>query len=307
MTFDKTALKKYWTLNEAAQRLSEDSTESVSVGEVIGFVLDGHLPLVVSCPTGTRQYRGQGFAGSYITHPTVEAGVWDVELAGERGAPARQHLEHLRNPHVRLDGVQGAWITRPNDQHESGYDSRQLQPERFQTGIPATYPSAFPPGCVLGIRREALDALLAKEEAVKRQADWSGLTILFMTDHDVQVRFADTDPRNFKYTDMGFADGRDGSPAAAWPMLRTLADKDEGEPTYARIEVPEMKDRKTIELRMKEIRQNLRDFVEKHYPNYSIPPDSNPTPGHTDKRTRKGHYRAAFKVGLASNLRSSEQ
>jgi len=301
MTFDKSALKKYWTIDEVAQRLSENSDESVSREEVLGFALDGHLPLVVYCPTGTR-LNSNPFRPS-----AVEEGLWDVELEGGRGAPARQHLEHLRNPHVSLDGVQGAWIRRPNDQRESGYDSRQLQPERFQTGIPATYPSAFPPGCVLGIRREALDALLAKEEAVKRQADWSGLTILFMTDHDVQVRFADTDPRNFKYTDMGFADGRDGSPAAAWTMLRTLADKDEGEPTYARIEVPEMKDRKTIELRMKEIRQNLRDFVEKHYPNYSIPPDSNPTPGHTDKRTRKGHYRAAFKVGLASNLRSSEQ
>ena len=128
-----------------------------------------------------------------------------------------------------------------------------------------------------------------------------------MTDHDVQVRFADTNSRNFSYADMGFADGRTGAPALAWTMLQALADQDEGEPTCARIEVPEMKDRKTIELRMKEIRQNLRDFVEKHYPNYSIPPDSNPTPGHTDKRTKKGHYQTAFKVGLAPHLRPSVQ
>ena len=104
MTFDKTAFKKYWTLYEAAQRLSEDSTQGVSVEEIIGFVLDGHLPLVVYCPTGTRQSVPQGWGSSGLVRPTVE-GLWDVELEGERGAPARQHLEHLRNPDISLDRV----------------------------------------------------------------------------------------------------------------------------------------------------------------------------------------------------------
>ena len=101
MTFDKSALKKYWTIDEVAQRLSENSDESVSREEVLGFALDGHLPLVVYCPTGTRRHVTTWSA-------TVEEGLWDVELEGERGAPARRHLEHLRNPQVSLRGVRGA-------------------------------------------------------------------------------------------------------------------------------------------------------------------------------------------------------
>ena len=158
----------------------------------------------------------------------------------------------------------------------------------------------------MGVRREALDALLSKEEAVKKQAEWSDLTILFMTDHDVQVRFADAKAENFSYADMGFADGRKGGTTKAWDTLREFAERDKGEPTLARIEVS-FAERANLESRMKEIRQNLRGFLRKHYPNYSIPKDSYPTPHHMNKRTKTGYYETTFKVGLAPQLRSSEK
>ena len=304
MTFDKSALKKYWTIDEAAQRLSENSDESVSAKDVIGFVLDGHLPLVVYCPTGTRQPRlGSGFP---FSNPTVEEGLWDVELEGERGAPARQHLEHLRNTSVSLDGVKGAWVKRADDRFKSGYQYQQLEPLRFVSGIYPTYPSAFPRGCELGVRREALDALLSKEEAITKRAEWSALSILFMNDHTVQVHFADEPARNFNFSNMGFAHAYKGGPKEAWYFLQKFAENNEKQLGVGVIEVPYSKDRRTLESRAKEIRKALRDFVKKEWPGYDIPETSLPvsyrkyTPRDTESRVQPQmrRYETAFTIGL---------
>jgi len=133
MTFDESALKKYWTIDEAAQRLSENSDESVSREEVLGFALDGHLPLVLYCPTGRRRPTPSGWSGSGLKPPTIKAGLWGLVTEGERGAPARQQIEHERNWRVSVGDITGAWVERDGVQH-------QLEEVRYESGPEPTVP-----------------------------------------------------------------------------------------------------------------------------------------------------------------------
>ena len=154
MNFDKWAYKTFLTLGEAVDYLSAKSRESqdlmnpnrVRGADVLRFALDGDLPLVVDVPTGTEDGESR----------PIEAGLWILVMEGERGTPARRQIEHdyhvaAHLPEIKLDGVEGVWIARDGDQ-------RQLEPI-------ANGPSAIGAGCVLGVRREALDALLEKMPA----------------------------------------------------------------------------------------------------------------------------------------------
>ena len=153
MTFDKWASRTFLTIGEAVVYLSEKSGESQDFGnrnrrvraaDVLRFALDGSLPLAVDVPTLTQDLEGL----------IIEAGIWTLVMEGERATPARRQIEydyhvadHLSR--INIDGIEGAWIARDGVQ-------RQLEPI-------ANQPSAIGAGCVLGARREALDALLAEK------------------------------------------------------------------------------------------------------------------------------------------------
>ena len=149
MNFDMWAYKTFLTIDEAVDYLSAKSGESQDLmnptrilgADVLRFALDGKLRLVVDVPTGTEDGESR----------PIEAGLWDLVMEGERGTPGRQQVEHDHLPEIKLDGVEGAWIARDGAQ-------RQLEPI-------ANWPSAIGAGCVLGARREALDALLEKMPA----------------------------------------------------------------------------------------------------------------------------------------------
>jgi len=292
MTFDKKVFQKDWTFYEVALYLSQDSTERVSENDVIGFVLEGHLPLVVYCPTATREYKGSSFSGSYITHPTVEEGLWDVVLEGERGAPARQYLEHLRTPQV-CDAV-GAWISRPSATHKSGFDYRQLEP------VTGMFPLAFPAECVLGIRPQAIDAFLVKAQAnstaTTTEITWQDVRIRFLSLDSVQISVGNKELPPTTFVELGFENKKTRQGNLAWEKLREFA---QAEPT--RIALPPTKDmagwekatgdkkRMKLQNRIREINETLREaFARRGYviPDEPLPiilnkPDwcYEPTPG----------------------------
>lgn len=291
MTFDKWELKDFLTIDQAVDYLSVKGGQSqdlinpnrVRGVDVLRLALEGRLSLVVDVPTNTEDSEGR----------SIEAGLWDLPIE----QAAKQQIEYdwrLRDgsDSRNTDGIEGAWV-------ERGKDRRQLEPVRdFGSS------SAFGLGCILGVRKEALDALLGKKEAATQEAAWSDLTLL-MTDGalNAQVRFADAETRNFTYTEMGFEDSRNRGPKKAWFMLEFLAKQNEGAPTCKRYDIPKVELRKQVELRMKEIRNTLREFMNKNYPGYNIPSKSLPTEGHTDKKTKQGYYETTFKIGLPSNSR----
>ena len=149
MNFDKWASKTFLTIDEAVDYLSAKSRESQDLmnpnrirwADVLRFALDGDLPLVVDVPTGTEDGEGRA----------IEAGIWDLPLEGA----GRQQIEY--NWRVRaglapsgIVGITGAWLERDGVQ-------RQLEP------IVNRDPRRSVRGACWGVRREALDALLAEK------------------------------------------------------------------------------------------------------------------------------------------------
>jgi len=147
MTFDKWASKTFLTIHEAADYLSVKSGESqdglnpnrILGADVLRSALDGNLRLVVDVQTGTEDGEGR----------PIEAGLWDLPLEGA----GRQQVEYdwrlyASLSRINMDGIAGAVVERDGVQ-------RQLDPI-------ANLPSAIGAGCVLGVRREALDTLLKK-------------------------------------------------------------------------------------------------------------------------------------------------
>ena len=150
MTFDKWAGLEWLpfgdTIGKAVDYLSDKSGESqdglnpnrIRMADLYLFARQKQLPLVVKVPPGTKDGEGR----------PIEEGLWDLPMEGA----AKQQVEydyHVRAnlPSINMDGITGAWVERKGDR-------RQLAPKRRTR-------SAFSEGCVLAVRREALDALLA--------------------------------------------------------------------------------------------------------------------------------------------------
>ena len=304
MTFDKKVFEKDWTFYEVALYLSQDSTERVSENDVIGFVLDGHLPLVVYCPSGTRQTAPQGWGTSGLEHPRIEEGLWDVALEGERGEPARQYLEHLRANLVRDQRTAvGAWISRPSATHKSGFDYRQLEP------VTGMFPLAFPPECVLGIRPQAIDAFLVKAQenstATTTEITWQDVRIKFLSLDSVQISVCGEEKAPTTFVELGFENKRTQQGNLAWETLKQLA---EAEPTrivlppkkaFARLQDEDgwkdgtgEKKRVQLQTRIKEINKTLRAAFKRR--GYVIP--NNPLPIVLDKQNQCYEPTPGFRI-----------
>ena len=152
MRFNKWASQTFLTIREAVDYLSVKSGESqdllnpnrVGAAHVLRSALDGSLPLVVDVATGTEDGEGRPIA----------AGLWDLPLEGA----GRQQVEYdwrlsASLSQIDMDGIAGAVVEQDGVQH-------QLDPM-------VNLPSAFGAGCVLGVRREALDTLLEKTSPAK--------------------------------------------------------------------------------------------------------------------------------------------
>lgn len=298
MTFDKKVFQKDWTFYEVALYLSQDSTERVSENDVIGFVLDGDLPLVVYCPSGTRQTASQGWGSSGLAHPAVEEGLWDVVLEGERGVPARQYLEHLRTNLVRDQrAAVGAWISRPSATHKSGFDYRQLEP------VTGMFPLAFPAECVLGIRPQAIDAFLVKAQenstATTTEITWQDVRIKFLSLDSVQISVCGEEKAPTTFVELGFENKKTQQGSLAWELLREFALAD---PT--RIALPPKKDmadwetktgdgeRMKLQNRIREINKTLREAFKRR--GYVIPKE--PPPLLLDKQNQCYEPTPGFRI-----------
>jgi hypothetical protein len=275
MTFDKWELKDFLTIDQAVDYLSVKGGQSqdlinpnrVRGVDVLRLALDGRLPLVVDVPTGTEDSEGR----------SIEAGLWDLPIE----QAAKQQIEYdwrLRDgsDSRNTDGIEGAWV-------ERGKDRRQLEPVRdFGSS------SAFGLGCILGVRKEALDALLSQETASNTviEAEWRDVTITFLSEHNMQMKVGETMLMTTSYEELGFEDRKRDRPIKAWETFRQLA---EAEPT--RLELPSRKqktrlmkdgttreawkdetgdtERVAIENRIKEINQKLREALDRR--GYMIP------------------------------------
>ena len=269
MTFDKWELKDFLTINQAVDYLSEKGGQSqdlmnrnrVRGADVLRLALDGRLPLVVDVPTGTEDSEGR----------SIEAGLWDLPI----DQAAKQQIEYewrLRegSDFSNTDGIEGAWV-------ERGKDRRQLVPESCPGAS-----SAFGRGCILGVRKAALDALLGKEKAsnIVTEAKWQEVTITFLSERMMQMKVGKAMLPPKSYEELGFEDRKRNRPIKAWETFQQLA---EAEPT--RLELPSRKqktrrmkggtireawkdetgdtDRVAIENRIKEINQKLREVLDR--------------------------------------------
>ena len=322
MNFDDYALKKAlhkWLAIEngdATRYLSEQSGQSVSHAVVYLCALEGHLPLVVDVPTGMKSKKT--VAGAY--GGDLEGGLWDLLMEGERGKPGRQQIEHdyhnqAQLPSIDIMGIDGAWVERDGVQ-------RQLEPVRAFSGGYARPPSAISQGCVLGVRREAVDALLAamkarsereRDESKPVAAHWEDVTITFTSEYQVQIRVRSPYPQVgtdqshvVSYADLGFRNERQDKPTLAWEKFRELA---EGKPQ--RIDLPPKKSRKsweretgykercTIQQRVREIRTTLRAYFKRE--GYEFPSKTDPLPH--DKKNEC--YKPTFSIKLMHSYGST--
>ena len=167
MTFDKFALINFLPIDEVAQRLSEEGKgdAKVSWSDVLGFALDGHLPLIVKIPPGTKAYGSLDIEG-----------LWDLVMEGEQGKHARRDLDRKYRgladlSPINTEGIDGVWVERDGDRHQL-FPYSNLPKELFENWVvmgnhEKTNP-ALPHGCILGARAEAVEALLAS--GVRRSA-----------------------------------------------------------------------------------------------------------------------------------------
>ena len=277
MTFDKWELKDFLTINHAVDYLSEKGGQSqdlmnrnrVRGADVLRLALDGRLPLVVDVPTGTEDSEGR----------SIEAGLWDLPI----DQAAKQQIEYEwrlcdGSDSSNTDGIEGAWV-------ERGKDRRQLEPVRVFGSS-----SAFGRGCILGVRKEALDALLSQETASNTviEAEWRDVTITFLSEHKMQMKVGEATlpPQVCEELQNGFWNKHAKKEAKSWETLRSLAEQGGTIPT-------EFTERKIIETRMAEIRRNLRAYLADQGIKIS---DANPLP--YNKHTRA--YTATFSIEVGA-------
>ena len=61
------------------------------------------------------------------------------------------------------------------------------------------------------------------EGPVQPIREWSDLTVTFISDERVTIKFSGADAETRNYEEMGFSDGRIGKPCLAWMVLRELS------------------------------------------------------------------------------------
>ena len=179
MTFDKWALKPLLRIDEVAQRLSEKAGEKVEKADVLSYALHGYLPLALDIATNTKDVEGR----------PLERGVWDLVMEGEQGNNSKRQVEHdhrlLVNRANKMDlkSLQGAWVSRGDDrrQLDSRWGDWWESPEA--PGI------AYPRGTMLGVRREALDALAEKLLNLPSLGDRSKSELVSARWEDVTITF----------------------------------------------------------------------------------------------------------------------
>ena len=147
-------LQEWLSKYEAAHYLSQKIVDpqrwglgeaSIKEKDVLRYALEGHLRLVVYVPVGLKDIEGR----------SLEEGLWDLVIEGERGKPGRQQIRRHYDPNVSVEEIDGAWVERDGCQ-------RQLEPVRSSDEGGFAASSAFSTGCVLGVSRKRLDDLSDK-------------------------------------------------------------------------------------------------------------------------------------------------
>ncbi len=155
MTSSLLKLRTWLTLKEAAAYLSSKTGDDVDEVGILRLALDGKLQASVKLPQPMEVFQvceGAELAGR---RKNIE-GVWDLLLEG----PGRLELEHRYRvtcgllPYVELGTDEGAFVT-----GEEGV-VYQLLPSRERPFAPKDN-SVFPAGSQLGVRPQALDAVVA--------------------------------------------------------------------------------------------------------------------------------------------------
>ena len=156
MTSSLLKLRAWLTLKEAAAYLSSKTGDDVDEVGILRLALDGKLQASVKLPQPMEAIQvceGTELAGR---RKGIE-GVWDLSLKG----PGRLELEHRDRvtcgllPYVELGTDEGAFVT-----GEEGV-VYQLLPSRERPFAPKDN-SVFPAGSQLGVRPQALDAVVAR-------------------------------------------------------------------------------------------------------------------------------------------------
>ena len=160
MTSSLLKLRAWLTLNEAADYLSSMTGLDVEEGDILRLTLDGQLQLSVNLLKPIAAIQDCEGAELEAHRKKVE-GVWDLRLKG----PVRLELENRYRatcglPHIERDTYVEAFDKGPFVTGEEGV-VYQLLSSWEEKGYAPKDISAFPVGTVLGVRRQALDAVVA--------------------------------------------------------------------------------------------------------------------------------------------------
>jgi hypothetical protein len=150
-------LRTWLALPDAAAYLAQAMNLTMSDADVLRLCLDGHLPLSVYLPVGTkaREYQpGDEVNSRPIGYTTID-GLWDLLMIGE----ARRQVEHdyqwLASRNLTdIADIDGACVV-------SGVFRFRLYAKSAVSGIYPRSRSAFSEGSTLAIRVAALNEFAA--------------------------------------------------------------------------------------------------------------------------------------------------
>jgi len=211
----------------------------------------------------------------FLEHVKIEiekSDAWDGFLEELRAVSADQ-AQSLKDPHKAVNAEPDADEVKA--ELASGLEQITSQP----AAVPGE--SAASPRPSTGAGRALQSALGTTTDATVESLAWRDIEIRFLSDLKFQavVKGKVQEPQN--YADVGFGDGRDGTPKAAWETLRNLA---ESSGVIHSTQTAEKWPK--LEKRMQEIRKLLRAH-------FNL--DSDPVPYIDDG------YKAQFKITLSAS------
>jgi len=163
-------LREWLTLKEAADELSEDLGERVSIADVLRLAIDGHLRLSLYLPAPLRglcQRIGDEGLDPEETVQSLE-GLCDVAMFGRTKRQVEHDCQFLLQNFVPIEGKRlGAHV-------EKGDFLCRLPPDEGGGSMSSRAASEFPQGSVICIRRETLEAF-ARQNATNQAPSQAAL------------------------------------------------------------------------------------------------------------------------------------
>lgn len=163
-------LREWFTVDEAAERLSNLLEERFAASDILRLALDGHLKLSVNLPApvdadcwGEGSPEHDGAEGPPEQRKRID-GLWDLQLTGVGRLQIEADYHYHRNlPFIHVDGSVGAIVELPGVRCRLPPDTGGSYKERPSSALPAE--------SVIVVRKVALADFAAARQPARSQTN----------------------------------------------------------------------------------------------------------------------------------------